>query len=84
MKAAYTLSPNNFLYTLEEYFPKLDKDKFFIILDDYNRVDEKIIVELWKLNYKELYFLPLKLEKKQICVVSNICLEHFFDGRIQK
>jgi hypothetical protein len=27
MKAAYTLSPNNFLYTLEEYFPKLDKDK---------------------------------------------------------
>lgn len=74
-----TISPIARYPALPMIFPKLDKDKFFIILDDYNRVDEKIIVELWKLNYKELYFLPLKLEKKQICVVSNICLEHFFD-----
>jgi glycosyltransferase involved in cell wall biosynthesis len=69
---------------LKSIYPKLNKNKFYIILDDYNRVDEKLIVEMWKLDFPNLNFLPIKLEKKQICIISNISLDDHIKFSIQQ
>ncbi len=60
---------------LKSIYNKLNNEKFYVILDDYNRVDEKLIIEMWRLEFPQLYFLPIKLEVKQICVISNINLD---------
>lgn len=68
---------------LKSIYSKLDKNKFYVILDDYNRVDEKLIVEMWKHEYPNLHFLPLKLENKQVCIISNVDLDNFIKFSIQ-
>ena len=65
-----SLSKYSRLNTLPAIAPLLNLDRFLFVLDDYERLDEKMIVELWRKVAPHLEFVPVRY-RKQVCFVTS-------------
>jgi predicted SAM-dependent methyltransferase len=65
-----SLSKYSRLNTLPTIAPLLNLDRFLFVLDDYERLDEKMIVELWRKVAPHLAFVPVRY-RKQVCFVTS-------------
>lgn len=65
-----SMSKYSRLNTLPAIAPLLNLDRFLFVLDDYERLDEKMIVELWRKVAPHLDFVPVRFHK-QVCFVTN-------------
>lgn len=58
----------------------LNKNGFLFILDDYDRFDEKMVVDMWKATAPELVYYPVSFDK-QACLIASGNALNFINAR---